>query len=483
MITLLLVVVVALTESTPTSMTTTLTVSRTFLNNNINETLQTATNLPTNMTEMWSSSSVSYRRQQVMKRVSNWEKIAIYSILFVIASIGNTTSFIALLFMSRQNRSQNFTRIRMLFMNLCIADLMVTYIHLPLEIVWAYTDAWLAGEFMCKLMMFVRTFGLYLSSFIIIAITIDRYYVIVKPLEMERVYRLNKLLIASSWLVSFASSLPQVYVFEILNHPLDPTFQQCVTFGKLNTASKKIVYNMYHFVGCYGLPLLIMIYCYAKIFSTITTHSEAKHKQQLKQQPAIRFRSTSMDNNLAKPGNLNLGKLRTAPNGYKINENGGYDPSNYQYETKQTPDSEKLLTENELIRRNTNRTYLRAKFRTLRLSALIVVAFLFSWTPYYVCVLWAIISPNLFTSAINKKISSYLFTFAVSNSCFNPIVYGIFSNKLYQFLPCLPKKEAPLKKLRTITTRNNSNVGGITNRRLNMSPTKREATPRLPERD
>lgn len=125
MVIILLLVVLALTESTPMSMTTTLTVSRTAQN----ETLQTATNLPTNMSELWSSSSVAYRRPQqqhtVMKRVSNWEKIAIYSVLFVIASIGNTTSFIALLFMSRQNRSQNFTRIRMLFMNLCIADLMV----------------------------------------------------------------------------------------------------------------------------------------------------------------------------------------------------------------------------------------------------------------------------------------------------------------------------------------------------------------------
>lgn len=127
---ILLLVILALTESTSMSMTTTLTVSRTSQNNN-NETLRTATNLPTNISEMWSSSSVSYRRPQqqqqtVMKRVSNWEKIAIYSVLFVIASIGNTTSFIALLFMSRQNRSQNFTRIRMLFMNLCIADLMVS---------------------------------------------------------------------------------------------------------------------------------------------------------------------------------------------------------------------------------------------------------------------------------------------------------------------------------------------------------------------
>lgn len=57
------------------------------------------------------------------------EKVVIYSILFVISSIGNTTSFIALLFMNRLNRSQNFTRIRMLFMNLCIADLMVYIIQ------------------------------------------------------------------------------------------------------------------------------------------------------------------------------------------------------------------------------------------------------------------------------------------------------------------------------------------------------------------
>jgi hypothetical protein len=70
----------------------------------------------------------------------------------------------------------------------------------------------------------------------------------------------------------------KVYVFEILQHPQDPTFEQCVTFGKLNTRTKKIIYNLYHFIGCYGLPLLIMIYCYAKIFSTITTHSKNKQK-------------------------------------------------------------------------------------------------------------------------------------------------------------------------------------------------------------
>lgn len=107
----------------------------------------------------------------------NMEKIVIYTVLFFLSSIGNTTSFIALLFMNKNNNS-NFknsrSRIRLILMNLCIADLMVTYILLPLEIIWAMTNSWLAGETMCKLMMFLRTFGLYLSSFVIITITIGK---------------------------------------------------------------------------------------------------------------------------------------------------------------------------------------------------------------------------------------------------------------------------------------------------------------------
>jgi hypothetical protein len=57
----------------------------------------------------------------------NTQKIIMYSILFVISSIGNTTSFIALRFMNRNNDNLNNSksRIRHLLMNLCIADLMV----------------------------------------------------------------------------------------------------------------------------------------------------------------------------------------------------------------------------------------------------------------------------------------------------------------------------------------------------------------------
>jgi hypothetical protein len=66
-----------------------------------------------------------------IKRIRQSEKIIIYSILFVIASVGNTTSFVALLFMNKERKKKNKSksRIRLLMMNLCMADLMVNYIN------------------------------------------------------------------------------------------------------------------------------------------------------------------------------------------------------------------------------------------------------------------------------------------------------------------------------------------------------------------
>lgn len=90
----------------------------------VNRTISPNLSMSSSLSQITSNDSKNYMGYH-QPRVKHTDKIIIYSILFIIASIGNTTSFIALLFMNRLNRSKNFTRIRMLFMNLCIADLMV----------------------------------------------------------------------------------------------------------------------------------------------------------------------------------------------------------------------------------------------------------------------------------------------------------------------------------------------------------------------
>ena len=49
---------------------------------------------------------------------------------------------------------------------------------MPLEIIWAITVSWWAGDILCRVCSFFRIFGLFLSSNIVVCISIDRYVII-----------------------------------------------------------------------------------------------------------------------------------------------------------------------------------------------------------------------------------------------------------------------------------------------------------------
>ncbi|XP_070185442.1 gonadotropin-releasing hormone II receptor-like [Littorina saxatilis] len=127
-----------------------------------------------------------------------------YGFLFLVAACGNLTVFITL-FRNRGVRS----RVNLFIMHLAIADLLVTFMMLPLEIAWHATVAWLAGDAMCRLMMFFRAFGFYLSSCILVTISMDRYFAIMHPLSIQDATRRGKVMLVCSWVFSVISSIPQ----------------------------------------------------------------------------------------------------------------------------------------------------------------------------------------------------------------------------------------------------------------------------------
>nr|CAD7199385.1 unnamed protein product [Timema douglasi] len=99
----------------------------------------------------------------------NVVSIVTYSILLIISSVGNITVLIIL----RRKKTKR-SRINLLLMHLAIADLFVTLLMMPLEIGWNFTVSWAASDAMCRVMAFFRIFGLYLSSFVLVCISIDR---------------------------------------------------------------------------------------------------------------------------------------------------------------------------------------------------------------------------------------------------------------------------------------------------------------------
>ncbi|KOB70529.1 ACP receptor [Operophtera brumata] len=92
-----------------------------------------------------------------------------YGVLLVVGGVGNVAVLVAL---SRQRRRRS--RVDLLMTHLALADVAVTCGVIPLEMGWKYTNEWLAGNALCKLLQAMRAFGLYLSSNVLVCISIDR---------------------------------------------------------------------------------------------------------------------------------------------------------------------------------------------------------------------------------------------------------------------------------------------------------------------
>ena len=137
--------------------------------------------------------------------VDNLVSIIAYTFLFTVAACGNLLVFVTL-FRNRHRKS----RVNLFIMHLSIADMIVTFIMIPMEIGWHATVAWRAGDVACRLLMFCRTFGFYLSSFILITISLDRFFAITQPMNLSNADRRARLMLVMAWLLSAVASLPQV---------------------------------------------------------------------------------------------------------------------------------------------------------------------------------------------------------------------------------------------------------------------------------
>lgn len=135
----------------------------------------------------------------------NMVSIVAYTCMFIVAACGNLTVFITL-FRNRNIKS----RVNQFIFHLSIADLIVTFIMLPLEIIWNITVAWRAGDPACRVLMFFRILGLYLSSFILVTISLDRYFAIVHPLSLNDADKRGRIMLILAWCFSIVASIPQV---------------------------------------------------------------------------------------------------------------------------------------------------------------------------------------------------------------------------------------------------------------------------------
>ena len=132
-------------------------------------------------------------------------KAVVLTIMFVISLIGNTATLVQMVRMRRRKSTINT-----LILHLATADLLVTFFCNVTDAVWASTVQWYAGNELCKILKFLQVFSLYLSTYIIVIIAVDRCMAILDPMRRNKAPQRVRLMIALAWTLSALFSLPQV---------------------------------------------------------------------------------------------------------------------------------------------------------------------------------------------------------------------------------------------------------------------------------
>ncbi|KAK1154783.1 gonadotropin-releasing hormone II receptor-like [Acipenser oxyrinchus oxyrinchus] len=274
---------------------------------------------PGNSSEAWQAPSFTRAAQF---------RVGATMLLFSFAAVSN----LAVLFSVAQGGGRRLSpRFRPLILSLALADLMMTFVVMPLDAVWNVTVQWYAGDVLCKLLCFLKLFAMHASAFILVAISLDRHAAILYPLSSLDSQRRNKRMLLVAWSASLLLASPQVlqFIFRTIKAG-NADFTQCVTHGSFRQRWQETLYNMFHFVTLYVMPLLVMIFCYARIMLEIN--------RQMKKNKA------AGDSCLRRSG------------------------------TDQIP---------------------KARLKTLKMTIIIVASFVICWTPYYLLGIWYWFHPQM----------------------------------------------------------------------------------------
>ena len=157
-------------------------------------------------------------------RCSGWEptkavKITTYSLLMFLTLLGNSLT-VAVFYRNKTMRSS----VHYFITNMAFSDLIIPAIVLPYQISGVYHDyRWLVdgvlGAILCKAVWATWELSASVSIFSMIVIAVGRFYAIMFPLKTVLFARkASRLLIALSWITSFAFNAQYFYAFRVVRY-------------------------------------------------------------------------------------------------------------------------------------------------------------------------------------------------------------------------------------------------------------------------
>ncbi|XP_030062171.1 oxytocin receptor [Microcaecilia unicolor] len=295
-------------------------------------------------------------------------EVAVLSLILFLALTGNLCVLLAI-HITRHKHSRMYFFMK----HLSIADLVVAIFQVLPQLLWDITFRFYGPDFLCRLVKYLQVVGMFASTYMLLLMSLDRCLAICQPLRsLHR--RSDRAYVILTWLLSLLASIPQVHIFSLKE----------VTSGVYDCWAEFVqpwglkAYVTWITVTVYIIPVLILTVCYGLISFKIWQNIRLK---------------TLCETNM---------KLTT---------------TSTRKPALSRVSSVKLISQ--------------AKIRTVKMTFIIVLAYIICWTPFFFVQMWSVWDKNA-----PKEASLFIIAMLLGslNSCCNPWIYMLFTGHLFHDL-------------------------------------------------
>ncbi|KAL2087362.1 hypothetical protein ACEWY4_016190 [Coilia grayii] len=346
-----------------------------------------------NLSEATSNNSDPFGRNEEVAKI----EITVLSITFVVAVVGNVSVLLAL--NSNAKKKKKSSRVHLFIKHLSLADLVVAFFQVLPQLCWEVTFRFYGPDFLCRIVKHLQVLGMFASTYMMVMMTLDRYIAICHPLKtLQQPTQRAYVMIASTWACSLVLSAPQYFIFSLSEIQNGSDVYDC--WGHFIEPWGVRAYITWITAGIFLVPVVVLVICYGFICHSIWKN--VKYKTQRRATPAESPHRSGL-----------IGKASVS--------------------------SVTIIS--------------RAKLRTVKMTFVIVLAYIVCWAPFFIVQMWSVWDANFSWDDSENTAVTLSALLASLNSCCNPWIYMLFSGHLLydfaRFFPCCSR----LGRATTLLTR------------------------------
>ncbi|XP_023651917.1 cholecystokinin receptor type A [Paramormyrops kingsleyae] len=354
--------------------------------------------------------------QPELKDANQTVRIVLYSVIFLLSVLGNTLIITVLV---RNQRMRTVTNLFLL--SLAASDLMLCIFCMPFTLIPNVMRNFVFGSGMCKVAMYFMGISVTVSTFNLVAISLERYSAICNPLS-SRTWQTKShaaKVISSTWVLSFLLMLPYPIFSTLvpLRHDNNSTGNMC----RLVWPSDVIQQSWYVLLLLllFLVPGIVMMTAYGLI--------------SLELYRGIKFETMNRKSNRER---------QAAIGSLKPNDGDGcylqpFKKDQLHLQQSRQPNPQGVVTSDsnkpQLSRvcSNSSTANLMAKKRVIRMLIVIVSLFFLCWTPVFTANAWRAFHQHSAIQLLSGAPISFIHLLSYTSACVNPIIY-CFMNKRFR---------------------------------------------------